>query len=107
MRKSALFAEDEEKTKIEKEHIIRANKEAKRAKINQILGTLNDCQKTLYEIIENSGEITSSDLYKKYKEESKNPIPERTYRFYMDKLTSINLIIASGDVRWRKYRVKQ
>ncbi len=103
LRKAALFAEDEGKKKIEKEHIIRARKDALHLKTSQILGTLTEDHKLLFQIISEKQNILSSELHEEYKTRAKAPISERTYRKYLNALTSLRLVKAEGDVRWRSY----
>ncbi|NOR85761.1 AAA family ATPase [archaeon] len=103
LRKAALFAEDESKKIIDKEHIIKAKKDALHLKTSQILGTLTKEHKILYNLIGKKENITSTDLFAEYKTITTTPISERTYRKYMTQLVTLRLVKADGDVRWRNY----
>ncbi len=105
LRNAAVYAEARNKSTITREEILQAVKDARKLKIEQILSTLNPEQILLYRIIESYGEVNSSELYSLYKQRSRNPVSERSYRNYMEKLVSLKLVISEGDVRWRKYRI--
>ncbi len=105
LRNAAMLAESRGAGRIEKEDVLQSIKAAKKLKVQQILSTLNGEMRLLYSIVEEHGEMSSADLYKAYVERSKNPVAERTYRAYMERLVSLKLVKAEGDVRWRKYRI--
>ncbi len=105
LRNAALYAEAQGKPCITKDEILKAIKNAKKLKIEQILSTLNNEQVLLYRLVEEAGELDSAKLFEMYKQKSKDPVSERTYRNYMEKLVSLKLVRAEGDVRWRRYKV--
>ncbi|MFH1433033.1 MAG: AAA family ATPase [archaeon] len=105
LRKAALFAEDEGLKKITKEHVIRAHKDAASAKTRQILETLNEHHKMLYSIVAEKGSLKSSDVLSIFNERTSGKVSERAYRNYMERLVTLKLVRASGDVRWREYSV--
>lgn len=109
LRNAALNAENDDSSKISITHVKKAYTETISSKKKMILEKLNEDQKILYKIIEQSKNVSSADLYKKYLEErkkaKKDAITERTFRKYMNALTKQNLIKAEGDVRWRRYEI--
>lgn len=109
LRKAALVAEDDNKEKVEREHIIKALQGTKNIKSSQIISSQTPEIKLLYKIIEEKGEIASSDLFKefneRYLEEQGKTISERTFRKYMQKMVALKVLNSKGDVRWRKYSI--
>lgn len=105
LRKAALFAEDDGLKKIEKDHVVRAYKDAVSVKTRQILEILNEHQKLLYSIVAEKGIVKSSDLWNAFSERTGDGVSERAYRNYMERLTTLKLVKASGDVRWREYSI--
>lgn len=105
LRKAALAAEADGLRKIGKEHILGAQKQSRMIKAEQILSTLTEDHRMLYKIIASHGKIASSELFEEYKKAAGEPVSERTYRAYMEKLVGLRLIAASGDVRWREYSI--
>ncbi len=103
LRKAALSSEADGLPKIAKEHLIRAQKDARSLKAEQILAILTEHHKILYSIIREKGKISSPELFEAYKKTAAKPISGRTYRAYMEKLVTLRLVSASGDVRWREY----
>ena len=105
LRNAAKLAESRGASKIEKDDVMQSVKAARKLKVQQILSTLNEEMRLLYSIVEEHGEISSAELYQIYRERSKKPVAERTYRNYMDRLVELKLVKAEGDVRWRRYKV--
>ncbi len=103
LRKAALSSEAEGIRKIAKEHLLRAQKDARSLKAEQILAILTEHHRALYNIIREKGKISSPELFEEYKKTAVKPISERTYRVYMEKLVTRRLVSMSGDVRWREY----
>ncbi|USZ67383.1 orc1/cdc6 family replication initiation protein [Halorussus salilacus] len=66
--------------------------------------TLKPHQRTLYEIIEEHGEISPSDLYEEYKSRMDDPKTDRTVRNYLSKMDQYDVIEAEGTSRDRTYR---
>lgn len=105
VRKAGLIAESQGKRKVTVEHVIEAKRSTTQLKVKQILTTLNEDMKLLYKLIEETKSIKSVDLWEKYQTSVAQPMSERAYRKYMQKLVSLRLVKAEGDVRWREYRV--
>jgi len=62
-------------------------------------------QRLLFEIIEEHGELSASDLHDAYEAEAENPRSKRQRRNYLTKLERYNLIEREGERRWTTYRV--
>ena len=66
--------------------------------------TLTPHQRTLYEIVEERGEISPSDLYEEYRSRTDDPKTDRTVRNYLSKMDQYDVIRAEGTSRNRTYR---
>ncbi|WP_254862040.1 Cdc6/Cdc18 family protein [Halovivax gelatinilyticus] len=66
---------------------------------------LPDHQRTLYEVIDERGEIEPNELYETYEARVENPKTRRTVRNYLTKMAHYDLIAATGERRGRTYRV--
>jgi len=69
------------------------------------LDRLTPDQRVVYEIIEEAGEITPSELYQQYSTEVDDPKTDRTVRNYLSKMTRYNLIAAEGTSHDRRYKL--
>ncbi|MFC6838390.1 Cdc6/Cdc18 family protein [Halomarina ordinaria] len=65
--------------------------------------TLTPHQRTLYELIEETGTIDPAALYEEYRSRVENPKADRTVRNYLQKLARYNLIRIEGTSRDRRY----
>jgi len=61
-------------------------------------------QRLVYDIVQEHGVISPSDLYAEYQEQSPDPRTNRMVRKYLKKLSRYNLIEAQGANRGRRYR---
>lgn len=68
------------------------------------LDRLTDDQRALYNIIEDAGEVSPSDLYERYEAAVDRPKSRRMIRSYLSKMEHYNLIEADGATRSRIYR---
>ncbi len=107
LKRATLIAEENGKKKIGIEDVMKSVGEEQFLRRDRIIPKLNNDQRILYDIVENSGEISSSELYKKYSGIATDPIKERTYRKYMESLAKQKIITSSGDGRWRKYSIEK
>lgn len=107
LRGAARTAQDERTTRITieivEDVIPQAHSEIKRKNLE----TLTPHQQTLYEIIEEGGEVTPSELYNAYRERVESPKSDRTVRSYLTKMDRYGLIEAEGTSRDRIYRVPE
>jgi len=69
------------------------------------LEKLTPHQRTVYEIIAESEEVSPGTLYDEYREQVDDPKTKRTIRNYCSKLEQYNLIRAEGQKRGRRYRL--
>lgn len=69
------------------------------------LDRLNHDQQGLYELIEETGEISPGDLYEQYSETVDDPRTKRTLRTYIEKMQHYNLITGVGKGPGRTYRL--
>ncbi len=82
---------------------------ARESKKEKNAETLNQYQKAVLDILK-SGKMDSGTLYQKLSETVKRqnlePIVDRTFRKYMDRLVQSRLVSASGTGRWRTYMLR-
>jgi len=64
---------------------------------------LTDHQRTLYDIIEEEGQITPDGLYEAYRGAVEEPKSRRMVRNYLQKMRRYNLVSAHGDGKARTY----
>lgn len=64
---------------------------------------LTEHQQTLYDIIQETSEITPSELYDQYTERVDDPKTKRTMRNHLEKLEQYNLIMSHGNTKARTY----
>jgi len=77
-----------------------------RAEIRQrTVSNLTRQQRVLFEVIEEHGEVSASDLHAAYEERVAEPRSERQRRNYLTKLERYNLIEREGERWWTTYRV--
>ena len=107
LRVAANLAESEDEEEIKKEYIEEALPKAKQEEKERSVSSLNRHQKVLYEIIEEKGEISASDLYEVYEERAEDKVVRRTLRNYLSKMVSYNIIEAEGSGRWRSYSIAE
>ncbi len=76
-----------------------------RATIEQrTVDKLTPHQRTLYEVLDECGELSPGELYDRYRERVDDPKSRRTVRKYCTKLEHYNLVVAEGEKRGRTYR---
>ena len=82
---------------------------AQGAKREEKTKTLNQYQKAILELLK-PGQMDSGTLYQKLSETIKKqnlePIVDRTFRKYIDRLIQARLVSASGTGRWRTYSIE-
>jgi Cdc6-like AAA superfamily ATPase len=65
--------------------------------------TLTRHQRTLFNLIEERGEVDPAELYREYRERVDSPKADRTVRNYLQKLARYDLIRIEGTSRDRQY----
>ena len=109
LKKSAVLAEQEGKSRIENAHIKKAWDDAKTLSMSRVLSKLFPDQRLLYSLAKESGETGTGELYAEYRKRMEKdggkPVEEVTYRKYMHELAKLGLVTAKGDGRWRRYKV--
>lgn len=68
---------------------------------------LTNHQKTLYEVISGSEEVSPADLYERYRERVDDPKSDRMVRNYLQKMEHYNLIERRGENRGRVYCIAE
>jgi orc1/cdc6 family replication initiation protein len=105
LRSAAKYAEREGHDTITRGVISAAVPEARDEIEQKNLEKLNDHQRTIYEIVEEHGEIAPSALYEEYERAVAEPMTKRTLRNYLSKMEHYNLVEAVGENRSRTYRL--
>lgn len=49
--------------------------------------------------------MTSGSLYGEYKTLTQNPVVDRAYRNYMNRMVNLGLIKSEGKGRWKSYEI--
>jgi len=104
LRIAARHAEQERVERITANIIEDAVPEARQELQQKNIEALTPHQRTVYDVIEDHGEITPGDLYQEYRERVNDPKADRTIRNYLNKLEQYNLITAEGSTQDRIYR---
>lgn len=107
LRIAAENAEQEKRSVIADSDVKQAIPEAKKLSAERGFSKLNLHQRVLYSIIQETGEIRSADLYRRYYEAVEEPVQVRTLRNYLQRLEFYGFIRARGTGRWRTYRLKE
>jgi len=66
---------------------------------------LNEHQKTIMKILSQFKRMNSGDLYRAYTRLTPNPVVDRAYGKYMQKLIKLNLVSYEGKGRWKTYEI--
>jgi orc1/cdc6 family replication initiation protein len=107
LRSAAEEAENAFMDKIPDNHIEKAAPRVDKFGREKIIEKLNPYQKLILEIVAEKKKISSGELFKILKERIKknklNPIVDRTFRKYLEKMVKLNIISSSGEGRWRTY----
>ena len=103
LRTAARQAHRNYETEITREIVAESIPEARVARHQKDLETLKPHQRTLYEIIEEHGEISPSELYAEYESRMDDPKTDRTVRNYLSKMDQYDVIDAEGTSRDRTY----
>jgi cell division control protein 6 len=104
LRSAARLAESRGETAIDDDLVTEAIPAGKLAVKQRAVETLTPHQRTLYEIIEDAGEVSPGDLYEQYTARMEEPKSKRTVRKYLVKLDQYNLVQSVGEKRGRTYR---
>jgi orc1/cdc6 family replication initiation protein len=103
LRAAAQSADQRGLHQLTEETIERSAPEAKSEIKQKNLEKLTDHQRTLYDIIEEGGEVPPDALYEAYREAIAEPKSRRMVRNYLEKMRRYNLVEATGEGRARTY----
>ncbi len=67
------------------------------------MNRLNQHQKVIYEILEKKRKLPSGALYSEYSAVTPDPVVDRAYRKYMNKMVNLGLVKTEGKGRWKSY----
>ncbi|WP_253739136.1 Cdc6/Cdc18 family protein [Halohasta salina] len=105
LRNAARTAQFEQAERITSSIVSDSIPDARQEIHQKNLDRLTPDQRVVYEIIEEAGEITPSQLYQQYSTEVDDPKTDRTVRNYLSKMTRYNLIAAEGTSHDRRYKL--
>ena len=103
LRTAARHAHQHYEAQITDETIESAMPAARAKRHETDVDTLTPHQRTLYEIVEERGEIAPNELYETYRERMDEPKTDRTVRNYLSKMDQYDVIEAVGTSRNRTY----
>ena len=105
LKNAGRYAEDEGKSKVELEHILKGVLEAKRLRKSKLLEKLNDHERIIYSILEEHKKLPAAELYKLYSKKVEKPVGKRAFRYYMKHMATLGLVKSIGVKRWRVYEI--
>jgi cell division control protein 6 len=105
VRKAGKKAEARYLNEVTTREIEEAINETNRLKMFYPIDKLNDHQKAIYNILERKRKLSSGLLYNEYCTLVKNPVVDRAYRNYMQRMVNLGLVRCEGKGRWRSYEI--
>ncbi len=105
VRKAGKKAEIEGLKEISMNELDEAISESNRFKEMCPKDKLNEHQKIIYEILEKKRKMHSGLLYEEYRSLSPNPVVDRAYRNYMNRMVNLGLVKSEGKGRWKSYAI--
>jgi cell division control protein 6 len=109
LKKTAMLAAREGKSKIENVHIEKAWGQANHLFMSRIWPKLSPDKRVLFGIVEEHGEIGTGELYETYRarieRQGRKPVEQVTCRKYMQEMARSGIVKAVGKGRWRRYRI--
>lgn len=104
-------AENQDLDRIPDELIKASMPKAQVARKDETLKQLNPYQRAAVEILTRNGRTDSGTLFRELqamaKKQKLEPIVDRTFRKYMDKMLRYKIVQSEGSGRWRTYRLAQ
>jgi orc1/cdc6 family replication initiation protein len=109
LRIVAESAENQDLERIPDELIKDSLPKAQVARKDESMTRLNPYQRAIIEILTSNGRTDSGTLFRELqaigKRQGLEPIVDRTFRKYMDKMLRYNMVESEGSGRWRTYRL--
>jgi cell division control protein 6 len=105
LRAAAREAEAAGVEELSDDHVRAAIPAARDAIKQRTVDALTPHQETLFEFVEEAGEIAPGELYERYADAVAEPKSRRTVRKYLSKMDQYNLVDARGEKRGRTYAV--
>jgi orc1/cdc6 family replication initiation protein len=106
LRKAAQKAEREGEEEISRELVEESFTDAVEDNRSISLKKLNEDQRKLYNVLKEEGELSSRQLFERYRDKVEDGPTDRTLRRYMSKMEAYGLIEKKGSTKDRKYSVK-
>jgi len=103
LRRAGKKAEAKGLKQVTMEEMKQAIIEARKTKFSFMTSKLNEHQRVILEILAKRKKMPSGEIYRQYCTSVKNPVVDRAYRNYMQKMIELGLIKAEGKGRWKKY----
>jgi cell division control protein 6 len=105
LRAAAREAEAAGAEALSDDHVRAAIPAARDAIKQRTVDALTPHQETLFELVDEAGEIAPGELYERYADAVAEPKSRRTVRKYLSKMDQYNLVDARGEKRGRTYAV--
>lgn len=103
LKHAAKEAESKGLLAITMEEILSAGKSARKYRLSYLLSKLNDHQKTVYEILKRNKTMDSGRLFEEYCKSVDQPVVDRAYRNYMERMEEMGLVASESSGRWKKF----
>lgn len=104
LRNAARRAEQSDREAITADVVNDAVPEGRREVRRKAVEQLHPHQRALYEILDETDELSPGDLYEEYASRVDEPKTKRTVRNYLSKMSRYGLVVAEGEKRARTYR---
>ncbi len=103
LMKAGRIAEQENSSKVKVEHLRSIIREVVKVKPQIVKGNVNDVEKTILNVMNESSELCFSDLYNKYCGQVEKPLSEKMFLIYVKHLDELRLI----ELKKRKVKGKR
>ena len=105
LKMAAREAESQSMEKITIEEIKKASKCVRKHSVAYLIEKLNEHQRVIYQILKMNGSMESGKLYAEYCRAVEDPVVDRAYRNYMERMEELGLVKSAGSGRWKKYEI--
>jgi orc1/cdc6 family replication initiation protein len=103
LRRAALLAEERGQEAVSVDHVKESFKTTSQYRKTEALKRLNEHERLLYLVLDENKKLHTKKLFSLYSKKVEDPATPRTYRNYMNKLTRLGLVRASGELTGRTY----
>lgn len=105
LRMAAKEAESKGLGTVTTEQVKSAAKFARKYRLSYLLGKLNTHQRAIYEILKRTRVMNSGRLFEEYCKSVSEPVVDRAYRNYMERMEELGLVSSEGSGRWKRFEI--